>query len=312
MRADGRTGGRIKARWFPAALLVCAGLALGLLVYVILMLHSASNRITDLDAGRATQDAQINGLAGAVSSARAQIQGLGATPVVPAPSKILETISVSGAQGPQGPGPSDAQVAAAVSAYLQAHPVPGVSSQQVATAVDAYFAASPAPSGPQGPGPSQQQIADAVASYMAANPAPSGPAGPVGSPGVGATGPQGPAGSPGQNGGAGSPPAGWNWTDPSGNEYSCVQDNQTPAPHYTCTAVPSPSPSTSTSTSTASPSGTATVATAPRPSTPASTDVTATASDPTRPTQTPTAPQSSGGPSLLAWLIGVPFYRRGL
>ena len=117
-------------------------------------------------------------------------------------------------------------------------------------------------------------------------PGPSGPAGPSGvsvtgpsgapgSPGVSVTGPAGAPGSPGVDGRdgrdgapgpAGSPPAGWSWTDPSGVTYDCVQDDQTPAPHYTCTAQSSPSPSQSpsvtpsdTSSPTPSPTDSATV-----------------------------------------------------
>src|SRR6185312_2051913 len=94
---------RLRRNWFSSALMLCALLALALMVYMLLMLHSDSTQISGLGAAKATQDAQIDGLAGAVNSARAQIKDLGATPVVPAPSEILETITVSGPAGAQGP-----------------------------------------------------------------------------------------------------------------------------------------------------------------------------------------------------------------
>lgn len=305
---------------YAAGGVFCAAV-LGLVVFLILVLFQASGQIRDLNAASRTQQAQVDGLAGAVNSARAQIKGLGATPVVPAPSQILKTIVASGPSGPagaQGPGPSDAQVQAAVAAYLSAHPVPGVSSQQVASAVDAYFAASPPPSGPQGPGPSQQQIADAVASYMAANPAPSGPSGPAGSPGadgVGATGPQGPAGSPGQNGAPGSPPAGWSYVDAAGVSYTCVPDNATPAPNYTCSAVPlatATSASPTDTTTSAPPTAGANAASATRhsPNAAASTHPgskpTTAPTAPGKPSPTAPAPPSTG----LLLLLDIPYFRR--
>jgi hypothetical protein len=76
----------------------------------------------------------------------------------------------------------------------------------------------------------------------------------AGSPGP--SGPSGPAGQDGASGQPGSPPAGWSYTDPSGVTYTCVPDDATPAPNYTCSAV---TPST---TATASPTGTATGAAA--------------------------------------------------
>lgn len=92
-----------RQRGLIAAGTVFAVALAALVAFLIAVVLHASTQISALNAGRATQDAQIQGLAGAVDSARAQIKDLGATPVVPAPSQILETITVSGPAGPQGP-----------------------------------------------------------------------------------------------------------------------------------------------------------------------------------------------------------------
>lgn len=164
-------------------------------------------------------------------------------PTGPPPVQIVQ-----GATGATGPGPTDAQVASAVAAYLLLHPPAANASQdQVTAAVSSYLAAHPPAPGPP---PSDAQVASAVASYMDAHPAPSGPPGPTGEQGQqGEPGVAGPAGAPG------SPPAGWTWTDPSGTTYDCARDSQQPAPHYTCTAraTPTPSPSQSSPAPSASP-----------------------------------------------------------
>jgi len=232
--------------WLPH---LAAILFILLAAAVVIVLRTQSERIG--------AQAQANSaLASGVSQLRSQVRQLGGTPAVPPPQVIIS--GLPGATGQQGPGPSDAQIAAAVAAYLVAHPVPGVSAEQVAAAVKAQLLASPPPSGPAGPGPSDQQIADAVASYMAANPAPSGP-----------------AGKDGSNGADGSPPAGWSF-EADGVTYDCVPDGGTPAPHYTCPpAPPSPSgsqsaaPSSSLSaapSASATPGGTLTLSPSPTPS----------------------------------------------
>lgn len=212
-----------RRRTLYAAGIVFALALLGLVVFLIVVVTRASGHIADLDGDRATQDAQISGLAGAVDSARAQIKGLGATPVVPAPSAILKTISVSGPAGPVGPagvgatGPQGAQGS------------PGVGATGPAGAAGSPGAVgSPGPQGVQG------------------EPGVAGDAGPAG--------PAGPQGDPGSDGAPGSPPAGWSWTDPSGNTYNCAEDDGTPAPHYTCTLETPPPSSTPTDTDT-DPSG---------------------------------------------------------
>jgi Collagen triple helix repeat (20 copies) len=200
----------------------------GLVIFLILVVSHASSQIADLDAGKATQDAQIDGLASAVDSARAQIKGLGATPVVPAPSEILKTISVTGAAGPPGPA--------------------GVGATGPAGAAGSPGASGVGATGPAGASgqPGSAGASGAVGAQ--------GPQGEQGVPGV--AGSPGAQGDPGQNGAAGSPPAGWSYTDASGVSYTCVPDNATPAPNYSCSAV------TPTSTPTGSPTDTATGAAA--------------------------------------------------
>ncbi len=194
--------------------------------------------IRALQEANTARDRAIGALSVQVEAYRSQAAEHG-LPTGPPPVSIVQ-----GATGPAGPGPTDAQVAAAVAAYLILHPpAANVAPADVTAAVAAYLAQHPPAPGPP---PSDAQVSSAVAAYMAAHPAPSGPAGPTGPAGVqGDPGPAGPAGAPG------SAPAGWTWTDPSGTTYDCAQDSQQPAPHYTCTARQSPSPSPSHSPSSA-------------------------------------------------------------
>lgn len=268
---------RLRRNWFSSALMLCALLALALMVYMLLMLHSDSTQISKLGAAKATQDAQIQGLAGAIDSARAQITSLGATPVVPAPSQILETITVPGPAGPAGPAGVGATGAAGSAG------VPG----------------SPGASGaPGGVGPS-------------------GPAGPQGEQGIpgdpgepGAPGSQGVAGPAGQDGAPGSPPAGWTWTDPSGVTYDCALDGQSPAPHYTCTAEATSSPTATPSTP--APTGGANPAAQPlsthQVAAPSPSRSTPTATPTPSPSATPTTPSTPPAKNLL--LLALPLLRR--
>lgn len=212
--------------WLPH---IAAAVFIVLAAVVMLVLRSQASQIEAQTRTSQTQQRAIDQLAGGLSAAESQLKAHGISPSVPPPQVIIS--GVAGAPGIQGPGPSDAQVASAVAAYLAAHPVPGVSVGQVAAAVTAYLIATPAPSGPPGPGPSDQQVASAVAAYMAANPAPSGP-----------------PGAAGKDGANGSPPAGWTF-EANGVTYNCVPDGGTPAPHYTCPPQPSPSASPSASVS---------------------------------------------------------------
>lgn len=205
-----------------------------------------------------TLKAQSAALAGGLATTEAQLLDHGIKPSAAAPSAIISS-AVAGPPGPPGPGPSQSAVNAAVDSYLNQHPpTASVDPNQLAATVDAYLSAHP-PS--PGPPPASTAVAEAVAEYLASNPPPSGPAGSPGAAGSpGQSGAQGEQGPPGPQGQPGSPPAGWTWTDPQGNTYNCAQDDQTPAPHYTCTlqtAPASPSP-----TDTGSPPPTASTATA--------------------------------------------------
>lgn len=277
-----------------ARLLVGVGVSLliavvMLLVFLILKLGRASDQIGTLNQADMGRDRAIAALADAESSARAQIKALGGTPGVPPPQVIIS--GAAGATGAQGPGPSDAQVQAAVDVYLLEHPPSAsVPAAQVEADVASYLALHPPAPGPP---PSDAQVATAVAAYMAVHPAPSGPPGSPGASGepgqVGPSGPAGAQGPAGQNGADGSPPAGWTWTDPSGNTYDCAKDDQTPAPHYTCTARPSPSASPSGSPSqSASPTATDSSAPPTAGAVPSAADKTA--SPPTVRTPKPPAP----------------------
>jgi len=239
---------------WPALVAVLVLLGFALLLAMLFTTLDQRTRLNEVSAQSSAQSRTIGGLAAGLTTTRRQLEAHGISPSAPPPASIIAQAGPAGPQGEQGPGPSDAQVQLAVDGYLAANPpTPAVSSVALATAVAAYLALHPPEPGPP---PSNAQVATAVAAYMAVHPAPSGAPGspgPQGSPGVGETGPPGAQGPAGRDGAPGGPPAGWTWTDPSGNTYDCAQDGQTPAPHYTCTARPGPSPSPSSSAS-ASPS----------------------------------------------------------
>lgn len=227
---------------------VVAVLFLAFALFTISKLYSASSQLD-------RQGKVISGLVAVGNGAQNQLKQNGITPSQPAPSQI---IGQTGAQGPPGatgatgPGPSDAQVAAAVRAYLLANPIAGQppTTSQIAAVVAVYMAqhpapaGSPGPTGAAGPGPSDAQIAAAVAVWESGHPS-VGPSGPSGPPGP--TGPAGPSGAAGAPGSPGSPgpsgpsgpsgpaPSGWEWveTPPVGHPqtHTCTPD---PAPHYSC------------------------------------------------------------------------------
>lgn len=158
----------------------------------------------------------------AVAALAQQVRDLGGTPVIE-PSQVP---GPTGPAGAQGPGPTDAQVAAAVSLFCASHSnCTGTPSQaQVAAAVRAYCtdgactgpkgsagssgvagAAGAAGAtgqagagGAQGPGPTSDEVAAAVAAYCSAHGDCTGPAGQQGS--------AGPRGDTGASGAAGYPP----------------------------------------------------------------------------------------------------------
>lgn len=211
-----------------------------LMAFLILKLGRASDQIGSLNQADAARDRAIAALADAEASARAQIKSLGGTPGVPPPQVII-----SGAAGAQGPGPSDAQVQAAVDLYLLAHPPsPLVPAALVEADVTAYLALHP-------PAPSDAQVATAVAAFMAAHPAPNGQPGspgPQGSPGVGETGPAGPAGAQGPAGEQGPPgpacPSGYSQQPETINGHQALVCEQVTA-SPSASASPSPSQSAS-------------------------------------------------------------------
>jgi hypothetical protein len=126
-------------------------------------------------------------LAGGVTvDACRQASAVQASPIVqavgPSESDIAAAVAAYLAAHPPASGqPSLADVTTAVGDYLAAHPPAGLppTAEQVYAAVSQYLAAHPAtgPQGPPGPGVTQAQIAAAVADYMAAHPVPACPAG---------------------------------------------------------------------------------------------------------------------------------------
>lgn len=214
-----------------------------------------SGQLARLQSQSAGQQQTISSLSSGLTTTEQQLKNHGITPAAPPPDQL--TAGPAGPAGAPGPGPSDAQVQADVDGYLIEHPPSGtVPASEVTSAVAVYLEANPPAAGP---GPTQAQISDAVATYMAANPAPAGPAGAAGATGntgaQGDPGVAGPAGPSGPQGDPGPDPAGWTWTDPAGITYSCIEDDQTPAPHYTCSAESpvSPPPSSPTPSQTPDP-----------------------------------------------------------
>lgn len=226
--------------------LLLAGVGIAVLVFVVY----ANSRFNALRAEEKRQEQNVTALSSYLADTESVLKAHNYSPVPPPPEKIIQ-----GPAGPAGPGPSDAQVAAAVAAYLQQHPIAGQppTTDQVAAVVAVYLAQHPPAAGKTGPGPSDTQIQAAVAVWETAHPttAPSGPPGPTGPPGPagasgvsGAAGPSGAAGAQGSRGpsgpsGASGPaPSGWEWVDtpPIGNPHthSCAPTSGTPSPQYSC------------------------------------------------------------------------------
>lgn len=142
------------------------------------------------------QSQQLDALEQALGDEQSNVEDLGGEPVAPPPEELLADPEYSpspGPSGPAGPGPSDAQVYAAVAAYLADNPVTaeGPSSAEIAAAVANYLVDYP-------PGPTPEQVATAVAAYLTEHPPAAGSDGADGSPG--------PAGPPGPQGEAGRAP----------------------------------------------------------------------------------------------------------
>lgn len=283
---------RIRRRWFPAALVGFALLFAVLLAYLISQIGAASTQLNGLRTQQTAQAKTISDLGAALGTAEQQLKQHGITPLPPPPQQIIE----QGAAGPPGPGPSDAQVLAAVTLYLQAHPLPTApppSAAVIAAAVADYLKANPPAAGKDGaPGAaaSSAQVADAVAAYLAAHPpaagptGPQGPAGVQGEPGaVGPSGPAGPAGKDGEQGTTGAPgpacPSGYSPTPETVNGHNAVVCEQPTSPPSTSPPAPAPSsPATASTAAARAPSK------APKPA---------------KPTPTP-------APSGLAFVFGMP------
>jgi hypothetical protein len=196
---------RGRPRLFEALLLLCVVIAVALLGFLLWGRHTDHENVRDLQVQQSADAARVAVLADAVASARAQLFAHGITPSVAPPQEIIREVS-----GPAGSsGANGAPGSPGASGSPGAVGNPGPSGAPGA-------AGSPGPAGAQG------------------SAGPAGPQGPAGDPG--------PSGAPGAPGAPGSPPAGWTWTDASGNTYNCAPDAQQPAPHYTCTLATSPSP----------------------------------------------------------------------
>lgn len=235
----------VRRRGLHASMALLTLLAALLLVWMVTRLGAASDQLDTQRRQLGAQDTAIGQLAAGLGTTEQQLKEHGISPSAPPPASI---IAQAGPAGPQGPGPSDAQVQAAVDVYLGQHPPTGtVPTPAIDAAVTVYLTQHPPAPGPP---PSDAQVAAAVATYMAANPAPSGPPGPQGQPGVGQTGPagpQGPVGPAGPQGQAGDPgpacPSGYQLTTetmPSGRTALVCEQPPSPSP----SASPSGSPST--------------------------------------------------------------------
>lgn len=196
--------------WGLYAVLV---LVLALAGWALVTASSANRHADRLDQQAASASSAASANQAAIAQANNRLRALGGTPVpTPAP--------VTGVQGPPGPGPSDQQIATAVTLYCAEHEgCVGVPSQtQVLAAVQAYCATGvckgaagasgrpgqpgasgapgasgqPGPQGDTGPGPTDEQVSAAVAAYCSAHGDCSGPAGPSGASGA--------PGAPGKDG----------------------------------------------------------------------------------------------------------------
>ena len=157
---------------------------------------SGKNLATQLDGQRAQFEACKDAKPGTVGCN---------VPVAPAAKDVAPAIATGpkgdqGYPGLQGPGPSTAQIAGAVTTYLAAHPAPAgkdgvtpdpdVITAQIRTAVAQYLSSNPPAAGKDGTDgkdgldATDSQIAAAVADYCAARDGCRGPTGATGAPGA--------------------------------------------------------------------------------------------------------------------------------
>jgi hypothetical protein len=129
---------------------------------------------------------QITAVTAALEDEQSNVEDLGGEPVAPDAEDLLEDPEYSPLPGPKGdpgPGPTDAQVYAAVAAYFTAHPVEDgedgadATPAEIAAAVANYLTANPPEQGDPGPPPSGDQVAAAVEAYLTEHPPPAGPPG---------------------------------------------------------------------------------------------------------------------------------------
>lgn len=145
---------------------------------------------------------RVDALSTALTVEQEALEDRGETPVAPPPDDLIEDPDYTGPPGPQGPPPSDEQVAAAVADYFERNPVEDGESPSpaaIAAAVANYLAENPPEQGEPGPPPTAAQVAAAVEAYLIANPPSPGPAGQPGEDGSdGKDGQDGAQGAPGR------------------------------------------------------------------------------------------------------------------
>jgi hypothetical protein len=206
-----------RRQWAFALVAVLLFLTGGVILGWLRITHEA-DRADELAAEADLRGTAVSTLAGDVRVLRAQIQAKGGTPAAPDPAKAVEHL------------PDRAEVPV---------PIPGPPGPK-------GDKGDPAPIITPSPGPTGATGRPGINSTI---PGPAGPAGIAGPAGQnGADGKPGQDGTNGRDGAAGSPPAGWTYTDPAGVAYTCspVANFDPAAPRYTCaadsTAPPSPSP----------------------------------------------------------------------
>jgi hypothetical protein len=200
-------------RVLPACVLV---VVCGVLIIIWHRINTETSARKDAVAEANLRGDAVSTLAGDVRKLRAQVQAAGQTPAAPDPSSAVKNL----------PARSEVPV-----------PIPGPQGEP-------GIPGSPGPSGPAGspgsPGPKSTVPGPSGAPGVPGTdgqPGPAGPAGPAGRDGT--------DGKDGTSGRDGSPPAGWTWTDSSGQSYTCVPASgfDPAAPRYQCTAEAAASPS---------------------------------------------------------------------
>lgn len=175
------------------------------------------HRVDESDSRYAAAAAEANRrgdalttVVGDVRALRAQVKGLGKTPVAPDPSRAVSNL----------PARTTVPV-----------PIPG-------------------PSGPAGPpGAMGASGAPGKNGTDSTVPGPTGPPGPAGQDATGAPGKDGKDGTNGRDGADGKPPAGWSysWTDGTGvtHHVACTRTGDSPddAPEYDCSDSSTETPS---------------------------------------------------------------------